>query len=816
VAGKIERAGGRVWAAVLGASLAGLGYALPVQGAPRLFAGRLSPVVRLQIAAKPVHAALIDLALQSELSLGGDLEACQGQAPALSGRLSVSSALDRILAGSGCGYRQPDPRTVIIHRLASRARPATAPSTSDSAVTPLGLGEVVVTAQRYPNLPGRTPYAISVVSGGTLESESVSSLYELAGQVAGMTVTNLGPGRDKVLLRGLSDGAFTGQTQSMVALYLDDVPITYSAPDPDLRLADVERVEIMRGPQGTLYGGGSLGGVMRIATRKPDLDRYQASALAGASLTEGGGYGDELEAMANVPIVHGRVALRAVIYRENQDGYIANRALGLKRVNGSERAGLRASLRAALVPGWTVTVGLTNQSINNADTQYGLRRLGPRVRDTTVREPHENDFDHLSLTLAGEGDWGRMTGSISRLSHHFGSRYDATSASALYGLAGAPAAFDEDKGIDLTVAEATYATPGERRLHGLVGAFASTGSIRLDSSLHALPAQSPAVYAERRRDAINETAVYGEVTYEATPRLSATAGLRWFDFRFDTDSTVVQPAGQRATRQSDDATGLSSKLLLSYDARPGLLVYAQAAEGYRPGGFNTAGRIGQVFDAPETPPRRYEADELWNYELGVKLHVFDDRLQGRAAVFYATWESVQSDQYLADGAAYTANIGNGDNRGVEAEAAFRVSERLDLRAAALLNDPEVTKLNLAFSSRKDASLPGVARASASLGLDYHRDLAGGPTLRLQGQASYVGPSYLTFDADKSHEMGEYLGLRGVASLTTPGWTLSATLDNPLNSHANSFSFGNPFLITRDQIVTPPRPRTLSLRLSARF
>ncbi|USQ93925.1 TonB-dependent receptor domain-containing protein [Caulobacter sp. RL271] len=814
MASKSVRAGGRAWAATLAVGLAGLS-AVPAEAAPRLFAGRLSPVVRLRIAAKPVQAALIDFALQAELSLGGDLEACRGQAPALTGRLSVQAALDRILAGSGCGYRQPDPRTVIIHRLAPQTRPATPAQVAPTA-PPLGLGEVVVTAQRYPNLPGRTPYAISVVSGGALEREAVTSLNDLTGQIAGMTVTNLGPGRDKVMLRGLSDGAFTGQAQSMVSLYLDDVPITYNAPDPDLRLADVERVEVMRGPQGTLYGGGSLGGVMRIATRKPDLDRYQASVLAGLGWVKGGGRDGEFEAMANLPLVRGRVALRTVAYHEAQDGYIANSALGLRRANESTRSGVRASVRAALTPNWALTLGLTRQWINNQDTQYGLRRLGSKVRDNLVREPHDNDFDHTSLTLTGEGGWGRVTGSISQLSHRFQSRYDATSVSTLYGLGGALAAFDEDKNIDLTVGEVTYATPGQYRLHGLVGAFASSGSIRLGANLHALPAGSPAAYAERRRDDINEAALYGEVTFDVTSRLSATAGLRWFDFSFNTDSNVTQASGVRGKQQSADAAGFSPKVLISYDARPGLLIYAQAAEGYRPGGFNTAGRIGQVFDAPEAPPSRYEADELWNYELGAKLRAFDDRLRGRVAVFYATWESVQSDQYLPDGTAYTTNIGNGANWGIEAEAAFRVSGRLDLRAAALIDDPEITKLNLAFSTRKDADLPGVSRTSASFGIDYHRELPWGPALRLQGQASYVGPSYLTFDADKAHRMGESLSLRGIASLSTPDWTLSATLDNPLNSHPNSFSFGNPFLIARDQIVTPPRPRTLSVRLTARF
>ncbi|MGH1556764.1 TonB-dependent receptor plug domain-containing protein [Caulobacter segnis] len=181
--------------------------------------------------------------------MGGDLDACRGQAPALTGRRSASAALDSILAGSGRDYRQPDPRTVIIHR------PNAAPSRLGCGRPrklrrqAIGLGGVVITAQRrYPNLPGRTPYAISVVSTDGLERRALTSVNDLTGQVAGMTVTNLGPGRDKVLLRGLSDGAFTGQAQSMVALYLDDVPITYSAPDPNLRLADVERVEILARP----------------------------------------------------------------------------------------------------------------------------------------------------------------------------------------------------------------------------------------------------------------------------------------------------------------------------------------------------------------------------------------------------------------------------------------------------------------------------------------------------------------------------------------------------------------------------------------
>jgi outer membrane receptor protein involved in Fe transport len=785
-------------------------------------AGASTPSVRLRIAAKPVRAALIDFALQADLSLGGDLDLCVGEAPALAGRMPIDTALKKLLAHSGCGYVQPDIRTIVVRKAepppprVSHPTPRVAPPSPSDSPTSLAIGEIVITAQRYPNLPGRTPYGISVVSGETIDREGVASMSDLSGQVAGMTVTNLGPGRDKILLRGLSDGAFTGQTQSMVALYLDDVPITYNAPDPNLRLADIDRVEVMRGPQGTLYGGGSLGGVLRIATRQPDLDGFDAMAMVGLSQTAHGGIGTELESMVNLPLLPGRLALRTVAYRDSQDGYINNPALGLSHINGSQREGFRAALSAALSSEWVATFNVTDQSIHNDDTQYAIRRLGRRVRDNLVREPHDNDFDRESLTLNGEGDWGRLTASIAKLAHHFDSRYDASTATALYGLPSGPAALDEAKSIDLTIAEATYTTPQDRRWRALLGVFASTGSTKLRTALGSYPLVGDPAYAEARKDKINETAVYGELTFDITSRLAATAGLRWFDYRFDTLSVVTQAAGQRLFDGSDDAEGVSPKVLLSYRARPNVLVYAQAAEGYRPGGYNTAGRLGQIFDQPRTPHRRYEPDELWNYEIGAKARWWGDRLQTRLALFYATWNAVQSDQYLSDGTAYTANIGNGENRGVEAEGAWRVNSHLDLRAATILNDPEINRPNATFGSRRKAGLPGVSRVAASTGFDYHRDVAQDRVLRVQGQFSYVGNSYITFDANKMHKMGKFLAVRAGAAWETPSWTLTATIDIPLGGYANSFSFGNPFLILRDRVVTPPRPRTIAVRLSSRF
>jgi iron complex outermembrane receptor protein len=777
--------------------------------------------VRVHIARKPARTALIDLALQADLSLGGDLDACDGLSPALSGRMPLETALHALLDGERCTFNLPDAHTVVIRRRIARPpspSPPHSPLQSPPVVVrPSPLGEIVVTAPRSPGLPGRTPYAISAISGAGLDRNQLRGLADLNSEIAGLTVTNLGPGRDKVLLRGLSDGAFTGQTQSVVALYLDDVPITYSAPDPNLRLVDIERVEVMRGPQGTLYGGGTIGGVIRVATRKPDLDRYGASLTVGLSDTQGGGPNTEVEATANLPVIAGRLAVRAVAYRDTQSGYIQNTRLDLDHVNRSQRDGARLTAKLALSPGWSALASITHQSINNEDTQYGLLRLGARQRDNGVREPHDNDFDHLSLTLNGEGRWGRLTASTARLTHQFDSRYDATSAITLFGGPAGPAASDEARQVELSVTEITYATPADHSLHGLVGAFFSSGETVTQMRLGPTSAPSGiATYAERRTDKINEAAIYGEGTWEMSDRWAATVGLRVFDFKYQAQSAVTQAIGARAARLNGDATGISPKFMVRYLSDGGQLFYAQVAEGYRPGGFNTAGQIGQVFNIPGAPQRRYGADELWNFEFGAKFQLFDGRVRARAAIFYATWEAIQSDQYLGDGVGFTANVGNGDNRGLEVEAAWRISEAWEVRGAALINDPQVTKTNLELVAQRDAGLPGIATISAGATVDYHRQLRDDLTLRLVGQAAYVGSSRLTFESEPVPPMGDYLVLRASTALETAGWTLSASIDNPFNIDANSFSFGNPFILRSDPVRTPVRPRTVAVRLTSRF
>ncbi|WP_312406405.1 TonB-dependent receptor plug domain-containing protein, partial [Brevundimonas sp.] len=261
----------------------------------------------LYVPRQPVDRALLDLALQARVSLGGGVAACTGTSPALRGRMTLDAALDRILAGSGCRYLiRPDGAVIISSapRIASSpaspsSRPAPRPAPQPEAVQ---VSEVVVTAPRRPELIQRSSSAMTAVTGDRIGRSGVTGMQGLDSLVSGMTVTNLGPGRNKILLRGISDGVFTGLTQSTVGLYLDLTPITYSAPDPDLKLIDIDRVEVLRGPQGTLYGTGPIGGVVRIVTRRPEFGREDLAVALTRSHTHGGGTNTDYNIVANLPL----------------------------------------------------------------------------------------------------------------------------------------------------------------------------------------------------------------------------------------------------------------------------------------------------------------------------------------------------------------------------------------------------------------------------------------------------------------------------------------------------------------------------------
>lgn len=785
---------------------------------------RFSQTYDLNLPRQRTDEALLALALQTRRSLGGDLSACRGTVAAVRGRLSVQAALDRIVAGSGCTGSVRADGAILIRRTPAAARTPVRPRPSPGPAVAIPVAEtadtllsdIVVTAERRVETPEEVVAALTAISAIQADRAGVTDMTGVSALTAGMTVTNLGSGRNKILLRGMSDGAFTGLTQSTVALYLNQVPITYNAPDPDLKLVDIDRVEVLRGPQGTLYGTGPIGGVIRTLTRRPEFDSLYGEVSLTQSETRSGGRNSDYSAMANLPLLEGRAAIRGVVYEEEFSGYINDVALNLPQINEGGRSGGRLALAAQLSPDWRLDGGYVHQSIDTEDTHYVIRGLGRFRRANLVREPHENDFDLTYLAVEGQGDWGRFDASVGYVRHDFQSRFDASPALFRFGAFALLGALDEDRDIELLTGEAVFSSPRGRRFRWLGGAFLSTGDTRTITTVSTLTPFQSVAYAERRADSLQEFALFGEATQDLTDRLSVTAGARYYDARYGVGSTVVQGAFQRLFSANGRTRGLSPKLALAYRLGDDWNLYAQISQGHRAGGFNTAGPAGQMFrNQVGSPAREYDGDSLWSYEAGAKGFLWNGALRTRVALFTTRWKNIQSDQYLPSGLAYAVNVGDGANTGLEIETTWRPSPSFEIRTNALVADPKITRPSPVFNSRGDAGLPGVPALSANVAASYQRPIWRGLELQLDGSFAYVGASRLTFDAARRSRMGDYTTGRLSVGIQAQRWSATAFVDNPLDTEANTFAFGDPFRLPEGLAMTPLRPRTLGLTLNWR-
>uniref|UniRef100_B0SYA6 TonB-dependent receptor plug n=1 Tax=Caulobacter sp. (strain K31) TaxID=366602 RepID=B0SYA6_CAUSK len=787
--------------------------ALPGEGraAPDHFA--------FNIPAKPRSEALIDLGVQARVTLGG-VSACPGRSPAVVGTLTLRQALGALTAGAPCRFEILDNATVSIlpARLAPRVVTPAASSTPPAlAAEPVrAIDSVIVTATKRPMRLGAAAGGVSVIGAERLWDTGAIDTTSISQQAAGFITTNLGAARNKIMLRGLSDGTFTGRTQQTVGTYLDNIPLTYNAPDPDLRLIDVDRVEILRGPQGALYGGGSLSGIYRIVSRKPVLNEGSATALAGAAATESGSPSSRFEGVVNLPLITDRAALRLAAYNNLDGGYVDDVNLRLSNVDRTTRTGGRAALAVVLNDSWSLILSGARQDLHATDSQYTTPSLGGQRRANQVRETHDNVLQQGAVTVTGTGDWGRFESSTGYVRHRFASRFDATAALNGAGETAIDVGlFDEASKVRILVEDAVLSSPDAGRFRWLFGLYGLASLEDGDGELRARTAFDPSrlVYLEARRDRRREAALYGEASYDLGGGWTARLGGRAFSNAVHTISTIKAPApGQsRAMDRKARFTGLSPKFSLQRSLGADGLLYLLTSEGYRSGGFNSGGLV-----APSTLRGSFKPDHLRNYEIGASIRPLEGRLLLRAALFHDVWTDIQTDQYLSSGLSYTANVGDGRNSGLEIEGTLLATPSLTLEANALFNRPRLSKVDPNFASAAQSELPGVPDVSAGAMARYQKGLAMDRWLVLTAELEYVGRSRLTFDRRLSPSMGGYVTGRLSAEVAAPRWNLAFAVTNPANASSDTFAYGNPFSFGQVRQVTPLRPRTWSLDISRAF
>ena len=716
------------------------------------------------------------------------------------------------------------------------------------------LGDIVVTAQKRETLLQKTPASISAVGEATLLNAQITGINDLTKAVPGLVVTDSGPGQRRISLRGIRS---SGEPQ--VAIYYDEAPLA-GAPGTtsdsggnqgDLLLFDVQRVEVLRGPQGTLYGSSSMGGTVRVITRKPDFNLAAAFDVTGSNTAHAGGQNYAVNAMVNVPIIDGLLAARAVYYRRQNAGWIDNPVLGNKDINKEEGEGGRLLLRFTPAP-WLTIDAAAHISDTTGAPPIWAPSLGKYIspnrvaldfydRNRLYSTNANADIGFATLVLAGSyqdrdskfirDPYYRLAAaknSTSSCVTHFTAATCATPAGMAafnsYVDTVTPVSYSSPETVKNTTGEARLQSNGDGFLSWTVGAYWSkrkshvaSDGVLVDGRGQPRNAE-PLVYTRQVDDELRQKAAFGEVAVRPFDGLTLTGGLRYYNYKrsvagdtqkgFDLINFAIQPYTVRKTEDN----GVLYKFNVSYQATPKILVYAQAASAFRPGGAN------QVLGLPSsfTP---YDPDHLWTYEGGFKSTLFDGTLLLNASAYLTNWSNLQVTG-TSGTFSFLTNAGDARVKGVEIEAVveplrgLQFSGNVNLLSAKLTED-QINNLVLA-SGRKGDRIPQSPNQTFTLAGQYDWDVTASVKGLVRADINYVGRSYADFrpTAITYRKIGGYEVVGARAGIHSERWGAYLFVNNLFDVIARTTAAN--VLGGSLETITAVPPRTIGVNLTTSF
>ncbi|TXC71926.1 TonB-dependent receptor [Sphingomonas ginsenosidivorax] len=752
----------------------------------------------IAVAAAPLDRAIAVLAEQAGVDIGSaEPGLARVRTRGVQGRLTPAAALDRLLAGTPYTAQRVDAASFrIVRRPVARAVRHIAPSPPPPPEGP--PPEIVVTATKRETSRLRFPGALTILRSGATRLSGADPASTMDQAIAASPIlqgTALGTGRNKLFIRGVADSSFTGPTQSTAAVYFGEVPVAYNGPDPGLNLYDMQQVEVLEGPQGTLYGAGAIGGIVRLVPQPVDLSAVAATVSAGASATQDGDPGGDLAGMVNLPLLDGALGLRAVGYHVAEGGYINDVRRGLRDVNRTTTTGGRLDLRAAPAHGWTIDAGLVAQSIAAPDLQYAERSMRGLSRASVLAQPFDQRYLLGRVVVDKRWDDGlHLVSATGLVRRDAASRFDASRQAAVPPV---PLAYDTDERSRLFSHETRLSRSGANGAGWLVG----VALIRARDA-YARQYGRP----DRLRDIVGVTnrtrdvALFGEAGVALSPALTITVGGRLTHQRTDGDPI----ASLRTTNyiRGRSTTRLDPTLGASWLLAPRLAAYARYQSAFRTGGITVAQGVGRVADLlPDT---------IRVAEIGLRR----DRhgpigLAGSIGLSLTDWRHVQADLVDRLGFPYTANLGTTRFRGLEGNLDWVPLSGLRFATAVFLNDTRVP-VGSGPSRRPGDSVPNTPRVAASGSVGYDWTLGTDSSAGIDAGWRYVGRSTVGTQAPLDVSQGDY----GVAHLGA-SWTrdrirLTATIDNLFDGKGDRFAGGNPFGLAMRSEYTPLRPRTIRL------
>ena len=718
----------------------------------------------------------------------------------VSDRSNLAAALSRLLAGTGYraeragrGYR------IVRARIAPapprpKRKPAPAPPPKSE-----NADEIVVEAnkQRVPLL--RYPGSLTTLRGDEIPAPPGNGLSDIASSTPILQSTLLGPGRNKIFIRGVADSSFNGSTQSPTSVYFDDVQLNYSGPDAGLRLYDMRSVEVLEGPQGTLYGSGAIGGVIRLTSNPASVTETSASMIGGATATDHGEPGFDMAGIVNVPVMRERLGLRAVAYRVRDGGYIDDTTRHVRDTNRIDTLGGRLALRLEPGDGWRVELSGAIQSIDMGDGQYANAVGRPLVRLSRLPQPFHSALWLGRSVISKDWDSGlRLVVANGIVAQHSVEQFDASPRGP-----GPTTQYraDRDK---LLVSHETRLSRSLGNGNSWVGGFTLVSDRDILSRAIETSATDRSLIGVT--NVSRAASVFGEASFAVFDDISLTLGARATMGRNDGEPSSTPRGGSftrgRSTHRIDPTIAFSWRLA------PALAMFGRFQTSYRTGGLAVAAGTGRVAD--------YLSDVIQVGEVGIrKLRTGPTGLAFSLDFSIAHWSNIQADLVTQRGQPYTANIGDARIRAIESSFDWVPIPGLHARGSIFYTANQVLGPIASASKRDNRRLPETPPFAATASLSYsatnHRYAP-----RFGITANYVGRSVLGTGDFLDISQGRYwvMGLSAGARLGRVD--LSLDVDNLFNGTANQFAFGNPFTLLARNQVTPLRPRSARLGLAVHW
>lgn len=767
--------------------------------------------VRFEIPAQSLESALLEFSKQAQVAVFLNSTTLDNlTAPSVVGVLPAATALAQLLGDSGLAYetvgdtitvKLKDPNGAL-RNTARGLRLAQAQPGSRERARQEPLEEIVVTAQKRKERLEDVPISVGVLSAEALNSSTAQGVTEALNAVPGVATTEQYTGGTQVAVRGVAASGSIFNGSSPIAYYLDSMPFGFvrSSFAPDSNAYDLDRVEVLRGPQGTLYGASALNGVVRVLTRDADLSEFQIAGRASFSDTKDGGGNYRGDAAVNVPIVEGKLAARAVLGYQNQEGWI-DRATR-DDANDAELRSARFKLNGR--PTEQLSIGLTTWF---SRSDYGAPSISADGRESAsqIDEPLAIDYDAYGFNIGYDFSAVSLSSSTSYLEYEHRSTVDWN---AFLGL---PTALVSELGSEVLSQEILLTSTGTSSWRWSVGGFYRDVEDRTAQGLSFL---GPAPVVDFT-DTSQSFAIFGEVTSVLLDgRLELTGGLRYFED--DVEVRENLPGSTVSDQHTFDK--VSPRAVLAWHPERNTTLYASYSQGFRSGVSQTPN---VVTGAPSIRPA--DADNLTNYELGAKSSLWDGKVGLNAAVFYVDWEDVQQSLTVDVGGLAFAAVVNGESAsGLGAEFGFAVEpiDRLQLGLNFSWNDlamdDEVFSGGVQLFARGDR-LNYSPKYTASASTDYRMPLGGGG---LQGRLS-LAANYLADQSTRSILAGAQhvatsdtlvIG-RASFSVESPSqWRAALFVDNFTNE--DGAALRQPFGIADwDSRI---RPRTVGVQLSYGF